>query len=86
MMRFRRFDVTIYTKQLKQSSDFYREHFGFVMTSGNGWTVRMNSPEQNIGINFMMAGHEDGGFFTSDAVALSFGVEDVRAEYERLIS
>ncbi len=85
-MRFKRLEVTIYTEKMKQSRDFYEKHFGFVMDSGNGWTVRMVSPEQNVGINFMMAGREDGGFFTASGIAFSFDVDDVRAEYERLIS
>lgn len=84
-MRFKRFDVTFHTERLKESKDFYQTHFEFQVTSESDWYLELYSPEQKVGISFVRAQREDGEFFQGSGVILSFEVDDVRAEYDRLV-
>ncbi len=83
-MQFKRFDVTFHTEKMDESKRFYQNHFGFVLTSESEWYIELYSPEDKIGISFVRAEREDGEFFAGSGVILSFEVDDVYKERDRL--
>ena len=85
-MQFKRFDVTFHTEKMEESKRFYRDHFGFAVTSESEWYIELYAPENKVGISFVRAQREDGEFFAGGGVILSFEVDDVYKEHDRLVS
>lgn len=83
-MIIKRIDATISTNKLSESKDFYIKHFGFELVYESDWYIELLSPSLAAGVSFTLPQRDVGEFFTGKGLILSFGVDDVDAEYERL--
>lgn len=83
-MNITRIDATISTNKLSESRDFYIEHFGFELVYESDWYIELLSPSLAAGISFTLPQRDAGEFFNGKGLILSFEVEDVDKEYERL--
>nr|WP_092073247.1 VOC family protein [Dendrosporobacter quercicolus]NSL49962.1 VOC family protein [Dendrosporobacter quercicolus DSM 1736]SDM56093.1 Uncharacterized conserved protein PhnB, glyoxalase superfamily [Dendrosporobacter quercicolus] len=83
-MRIKRIDTTISTEKLQESKDFYMKHFGFKLVYESDWYIELLSPSLEVGVSFTLPQREEGEFFNGKGLILSFEVEDVDAEYNRL--
>jgi catechol 2,3-dioxygenase-like lactoylglutathione lyase family enzyme len=83
-MIIKRIDATISTNKLTESRDFYIKHFGFELVYESDWYIELLSPSLAAGVSFTLPQRDVGEFFTGKGLILSFGVDDVDAEYERL--
>lgn len=83
-MNITRIDATISTNKLSESRDFYIEHFGFQLVYESDWYIELLSPSLAAGISFTLPQRDAGEFFNGKGLILSFEVEDVDKEYERL--
>lgn len=84
-MLIKRVDSTISTYKLQESKDFYIKHFGFRLVFESDWYVELLPQHlDTAGISFVLAQREDGEFFSGRGLILSFEVDDVDKEYERL--
>ncbi|MDF2502338.1 MAG: Glyoxalase-like domain containing protein [Anaerosporomusa subterranea] len=83
-MVIKRIDATISTNKLSESRDFYIKHFGFELVYESDWYIELLSPSLAAGVSFTLPQRDVGEFFTGKGLILSFGVDDVDAEYERL--
>ena len=83
-MKIKRIDTTFSTEKLQESKDFYMNHFGFKLAYESDWYIELVTPEGDAGISFTLPQREEGEFFNGKGMILSFEVEDVEAEYNRL--
>ncbi|MDU4959183.1 MAG: VOC family protein [Sporomusaceae bacterium] len=83
-MNIKRVDTTISTNKLIECRDFYINHFGFKLVYESDWYVELLSPSLAAGVSFTLPQRDTGEFFNGKGMILSFEVEDVDAEYERL--
>jgi catechol 2,3-dioxygenase-like lactoylglutathione lyase family enzyme len=89
-MKLSSFYPVVLTEQVAASSAFYKEHFGFEPVFESDWYVSLKSTEggSSFELAIMDASHSTipESFRTSvQGLILNFEVEDVDAEYERLI-
>lgn len=85
-MKIRRMDTTISTDKLNESKEFYIKYFNFVLVFESDWYVELISPDNPcMGVSFALPQREVGEFFNGKGVVLSFEVDDVDAEYQRLL-
>jgi len=59
-------------------------HFGFKLAYESDWYIELVTPGGEAGISFTLPQREEGEFFNGKGMILSFEVEDVEAEYNRL--
>lgn len=85
-MNITRIDATISTNKLSESRDFYIEHFGFELVYESDWYIELLSPSLAAGVSFTLPQRDVGEFFNGKGLILSFEVENVDQEYERLQS
>lgn len=83
-MHIKRMDITISTNRLRECRDFYIKHFGFELVYESEWYIELLSPALAVGISFTLPQRDAGEFFNGKGLILSFGVDDVDQEYERL--
>jgi len=83
-MKIKRVDSTISTNKLQESKNFYRDHFNFQLVYESDWYIELIARDLSVGISFTLPQREEGEFFNGKGLILSFEVEDVDAEYERL--
>ncbi len=83
-MKIKRIDTTISTEKLVESKGFYMEHFGFKLIYESDWYIELLSSSLEMGISFTLPQREEGEFFNGKGLILSFEVEDVTVEYQRL--
>lgn len=83
-MKIKRIDTTFSTEKLQESKDFYMDHFGFKLAYESDWYIELITPGGDAGISFTLPQREEGEFFNGKGMILSFEVEDVEAEYNRL--
>lgn len=84
-MKIKRVDATISTTKLQESKDFYMRYFGYELVYESDWYIELiASGLHTAGISFTLPQREEGEFFNGKGLILSFEVEDVDAEYERL--
>lgn len=83
-MKITRMDATISTNKLKESREFYEDHFGFKLVYESDWYIELISPDMAAGVSFTLPQREAGEFFNGKGLILSFEVVDVDAEYARL--
>ncbi len=86
-MKIKRVDATISTSKLQESKEFYMKHFDYKLVFESDWYIELIMPGVSCaGISFTLPQREAGEFFNGKGLILSFEVEDVDAEYERLKS
>lgn len=84
-MNITRVDATFSTNKLRETRDFYIQYFGFQLVYESDWYVELIAPgTARAGISFTLPQREVGEFFNGKGVILSFEVEDVDAEHDRL--
>ena len=83
-MKIKRVDSTISTTKLQESKEFYMEHFDFRLVYESDWYIELISRDLPIGISFTLPQREEGEFFNGKGLIISFEVDDVDAEYDRL--
>lgn len=83
-MKIKRIDTTISTEKLQESKEFYMKHFDFKLVYESSWYIELLSPSLEVGVSFTLPQREEGEFFNGKGLILSFEVDDVDAEYERL--
>ncbi|MDR3562543.1 MAG: VOC family protein [Negativicutes bacterium] len=84
-MQIKRVDTTISTRKLKESKEFYMRYFGFQLVYESDWYVELIAPNlPTSGISFTLPQREVGEFFNGMGLILSFEVDDVDAEFDRL--
>jgi predicted enzyme related to lactoylglutathione lyase len=84
-MKTRRMDLTISTNKMQQSKDFYMKYLGFELVFESDWYIELLAEgSDNMGVSFVMPEQEAGEKFTGKGMILSFEVEDVDAEYEKM--
>ncbi|HMM22237.1 MAG TPA: VOC family protein [Selenomonadales bacterium] len=84
-MKIKRMDATISTSKMQESKNFYMRYFDFRLVFESDWYIELISPEEpTIGVSFTLPQRDAGEFFNGKGIILSFGVEDVDAEYKRL--
>ena len=84
-MKFTRFDATISTSKLRESKEFYMNHFGFQLVYESDWYIELIAQDMPaIGVSFVLPQRDEGEFFNGKGLILSFEVENVDAEYQRL--
>lgn len=89
-MRLTSFYPVIATEDLAASTDFYTTHFGFEITFKADWYVSLNRPgEPSYELALLNPHHETvpAGYRRPVAgLLLNFEVDDVDAEYDRLVT
>jgi catechol 2,3-dioxygenase-like lactoylglutathione lyase family enzyme len=81
------FYSVIGTKQVFESKDFYTKHFGFTVTFEADWYVSLKKDNYELAILDYTHPTVPEGFRRSvQGLILNFEVDDVDAEYERLIT
>ncbi len=85
-MKFTRYDATISTNKLRESKEFYMRHFGFQLVYESDWYIELIGSEIPAGISFTLPQREAGEFFNGKGLILSFEVDDVDSEHDRLKS
>ncbi len=88
-MKLKHRDFGIITSQLAASRDFYVTHFGFTAVYEAEWYIHLKNGDVELGL--MAPGLEKQppcmqAAYSGDGIWLSFEVEDVDAEYDRLQS
>jgi len=84
-MKIKRMDATISTSKMQESKNFYIRYFDFRLVFESDWYIELISPDEpTIGISFTLPQRDAGEFFSGKGIIISFGVEDVDAEYRRL--
>lgn len=83
-MKIKRIDTTFSTDKMQESKEFYMKNFGFRIAFESDWYIELVTPEKDAGISFTLPQREEGDFFNRGGFILSFEVDDVDAEYERL--
>lgn len=84
-MKIKRMDATISTSKMQESKNFYMRYFDFRLVFESDWYIELISPDEPaIGISFTLPQRDAGEFFSGKGIIISFGVEDVDAEYRRL--
>lgn len=83
-MKIKRVDATISTNKLQESKQFYMEHFDFQLLYESDWYIELIARDLASGISFTLPQREEGEFFNGKGLIMSFEVDDVDAEYERL--
>ena len=84
-MKIKRVDSTISTTKLQESKEFYMKYFDFQLVYESDWYVELIAPGMpSIGVSFTLPQREVGEFFNGKGVIISFEVDDVDAEYNRL--
>lgn len=84
-MLTRRMDLTISTRKLQESKDFYMKYLGFQLVFENDWYIELLAENSTtMGVSFVQPDLAAGEKFTGKGMILSFEVEDVDAEYARL--
>ena len=85
-MKVSSFYPVIGTKQVSESKDFYTKHFGFSVTFEAEWYVSLKKDHYELAILDYTHPTVPENFRKSvQGLILNFEVEDVDAEYERLI-
>src|SRR5690606_24146931 len=91
-MKISSFYPVILTEQVAATATFYTEHFGFETAFEADWYVSLKMPakdqDQPFELAILDAAHPtipDGYRTRVNGLILNFEVEDVDAEYERLI-
>lgn len=86
-MKIKRMDATVSTSKMQESKKFYMDHFNFRLVFESDWYIELVSPDEPaIGISFTLPQRDAGEFFSGKGIIISFGVDDVDAEYKRLKS
>ncbi|WP_378954652.1 VOC family protein [Pelosinus sp. sgz500959] len=83
-MKIKRVDATISTNKLQESKNFYMEHFDFQLLYESDWYIELIARDLASGISFTLPQREEGEFFNGKGLIISFEVDDVDAEYDRL--
>lgn len=83
-MKIKRVDATISTNKLQESKVFYMEHFDFQLLYESDWYIELIARDLASGISFTLPQREEGEFFNGKGLIISFEVDDVDAEYDRL--
>ena len=83
-MKIKRVDSTISTNKLQESKEFYMEHFNFRLVYESDWYIELIARDLPNGISFTLPQREEGEFFNGKGLIISFEVDDVDAEYDRL--
>lgn len=84
-MHIRRVDTTISTFKLKESKEFYMKYLNMQLVYESDWYIELVTRDEPVtGISFTLPQREIGEFFNGKGIILSFQVDDVDAEYERL--
>ena len=83
-MKIRRVDSTISTNKLQESKEFYMQNFDFRLVYESDWYVELIARDLASGISFTLPQREEGEFFNGKGLIISFEVDDVDAEYDRL--
>ena len=83
-MKITRIDATISTNKLSESKEFYMRHFDFRLVYESDWYIELISKTLQAGISFTLPQREAGEFFNGKGLIISFEVDDVDAEHERL--
>lgn len=83
-MKITRIDTTISTEKLVESKEFYMKYFGFELVYESDWYIELIAPNMPAGISFTRPQREAGDFFHGSGIILSFEVNDVDAEHNRL--
>ncbi len=83
-MKIKRVDSTISTSKLRESKEFYMNHFAFRLVYESDWYIELIAADNPaIGISFTLPQREAGEFFNKGLI-ISFEVDDADAEYHRL--
>ncbi|MGW5705108.1 MULTISPECIES: VOC family protein [unclassified Amycolatopsis] len=85
-MRLTSFYPVLMTEKIAETRDFYRDHFGFELTFEADWYVSLKRGEWELAI--LAPGHDTipgGAGKPVQGLLLNFEVEDVDAEYRRLV-
>ena len=83
-MKIKRVDSTISTIKLQESKEFYMEHFNFRLVYESDWYIELIARDLPNGISFTLPQREEGEFFNGKGLIISFEVDDVDVEYDRL--
>jgi len=83
-MKIKRVDSTISTNKLQESKEFYMEHFNFRLVYESDWYIELIARDLPNGISFTLPQREEGEFFNGKGLIISFEVDDVDGEYDRL--
>ncbi len=85
-MQVSSFYPVIGTKQVSESKDFYTKHFGFSVTFEADWYVSLKRDNYELAIlDYTHPTVPENYRKSVQGLILNFEVEDVDAEYERLI-
>jgi len=85
-MKIKRVDSTISTNKLQESKEFYMQYFDFRLVYESDWYIELIARDLPNGISFTLPQREEGEFFNGKGLIISFEVDDVDAEYDRLIA
>ena len=88
-MQLNSFYPVLMTRHVAESRDFYVQHFGFSTTFDSDWYVSLRSADARFELAFIAQDHDTiVAQFQAPAAGLllNFEVEDVDAEYDRLIT
>jgi len=83
-MKIKRVDSTISTNKLQESKEFYMQYFDFRLVYESDWYIELIARDLPNGISFTLPQREEGEFFNGKGLIISFEVDDVDAEYDRL--
>ena len=83
-MKIKRVDSTISTNKLQESKEFYMQYFNFRLIYESDWYIELIARDLQSGISFTLPQREEGEFFNGKGLIISFEVDDVDAEYDRL--
>lgn len=84
-MIIKRVDTTISTVKMQESKNFYMQYFNYKLVYESDWYIELIMPGvPTAGISFTLPQREAGEFFNGKGLIVSFEVDDVDAEYERL--
>lgn len=85
-MQLSSFYPVIGTTQVSESKDFYTKHFGFSVTFEADWYVSLKKDSYELAIlDYTHPTMPESYRKNAQGLILNFEVEDVDAEYERLI-
>jgi catechol 2,3-dioxygenase-like lactoylglutathione lyase family enzyme len=85
-MQLSSFYPVIGTKQVSESKDFYTKHFGFSVTFEADWYVSLKKDNYELAIlDYTHPTMPESYRKSVQGLILNFEVEDVDAEYERLV-
>jgi catechol 2,3-dioxygenase-like lactoylglutathione lyase family enzyme len=87
-MQINSFYPVLMTDKVATSRDFFVQHFGFQITFDADWYVSLKSADGRFELALLQHDHEtivEGFRMPAQGLLLNFEVEDVDAEYVRLI-